>query len=58
MKEEKKRFVGISGLNIVQLHPIHAHIVVHSEIRIHLWKIEIWRSFLKIPSIWGGNSAV
>jgi len=35
MKEEKEGFVGVSRLNVVQLHTIHSHIVMHTKVRIH-----------------------
>ena len=40
MKEEKEGFAGVSRLNVVQLHTIYSHIVMHTEVRIHLkkWK--------------------
>ena len=38
MKEEKEGFVGVSRLNVVQLHTIHSHIVMHTKVRIHLKK--------------------
>ena len=36
MKEEEEGFGGVSRLNVMQLHSIHTHIVMHTKVRVHL----------------------